>query len=203
LETLKTQWPLFIFVILLMTAFNSFSHGTQDLYPSFFLKGQMKFSDSTVGTIAIIYNIGAILGGLTFGAISQRMGRKWAIIAAGILTLPVIPLWAFSQSPPLLAIGAFLIQFFVQGAWGIVPAHLNELSPDSVRATFPGFTYQLGNLFASKNGTIQADLAARWGSNYGMSLAVTVAIISVALIIITAFSPENRDVKFGEKPAPS
>jgi MFS transporter, SHS family, lactate transporter len=203
LETLKTQWPLFIFVILLMTAFNSFSHGTQDLYPSFFLKEQMKFSDSTVGTIAIIYNIGAILGGLTFGAISQRMGRKWAIIAAGILTLPVIPLWAFSQSATLLAIGAFLIQFFVQGAWGIVPAHLNELSPDSVRATFPGFTYQLGNLFASKNGTIQADLAARWGGNYGMSLAVTVAIISVALIIITAFSPENRDVKFGEKPAPS
>jgi SHS family lactate transporter-like MFS transporter len=202
-QTLKVHWPLAVFVILLMTVFNSFSHGTQDLYPSLFLKGQHQFSDATVGTIAIVYNIGAILGGLTFGSISQRVGRKWAIIAAGILTLPIIPLWAFSKSPVLLGLGAFLIQFFVQGAWGIVPAHLNELSPDEVRATFPGFTYQLGNLFASKNGNIQAALAERWGNNVGLSLTVTVAIISVALIIITAFSPEKRDVKFGEKPAPS
>jgi len=201
-QTLKAHWPLAVFVILLMTAFNAFSHGTQDLYPSLFLKGQHNFSDATVGTIAVVYNIGAILGGLTFGSISQRVGRKWAIIAAGILTLPIIPLWAFSKSPFMLGLGAFLIQFFVQGAWGIVPAHLNELSPAEVRATFPGFTYQLGNLFASKNGNIQAGLAERWENNVGLSLAVTVAIISVALIIITAFSPEKRGVKFGEKSAP-
>jgi len=201
-QTFKAHWPLAVFVILLMTAFNAFSHGTQDLYPSLFLKGQHNFSDATVGTIAVVYNIGAILGGLTFGSISQRVGRKWAIIAAGILTLPIIPLWAFSKSPFMLGLGAFLIQFFVQGAWGIVPAHLNELSPAEVRATFPGFTYQLGNLFASKNGNIQAGLAERWENNVGLSLAVTVAIISVALIIITAFSPEKRGVKFGEKSAP-
>ena len=147
--TIKGNWGLFLYVILLMTLFNSFSHGTQDIYPTF-LQVQQKFSPLVVSTIAVIYNLGAIFGGLFFGAYSEHVGRRRAIIIAALLALPVIPLWAFSNNVVLLTIGAFLIQFFVQGAWGVIPVHLNELSPNSVRGTFPGFAYQLGNLFASK-----------------------------------------------------
>lgn len=197
LQTIKGRWGLFIYVILLMTAFNSFSHGTQDIYPTF-LQVQQKFRPEIVSTIAIIYNVGAILGGLVFGTFSERIGRRRAIVFAALLTLPVIPLWAFSNNIALLSIGAFLIQFFVQGAWGVIPVHLNELSPDSVRGTFPGFTYQLGNLFASKNGTIQATFAVSLGNNYGLALATTAAIVASAVAIITAFGPEARGVKFGE-----
>jgi MFS transporter, SHS family, lactate transporter len=143
--TIKGRWKLFIYVIILMTAFNSFSHGTQDIYPTF-LQVQHKLPPEVVSTIAVIYNLGAILGGLVFGAFSEHIGRRRAIVTAALLTLPIIPFWAFSSSIVLLSIGAFLIQFFVQGAWGVIPVHLNELSPHSVRGTFPGFTYQLGNL---------------------------------------------------------
>ena len=198
LQTIKGRWGLFIYVILLMTAFNSFSHGTQDIYPTF-LQVQQKFRPEIVSTIAIIYNVGAILGGLVFGTFSERIGRRRAIALAALLTLPVIPLWAFSNNIVLLSIGAFLIQFFVQGAWGVIPVHLNELSPDSVRGTFPGFTYQLGNLFASKNGTIQATFAVSLGNNYGLALASTAAIVASAVAIITALGPEARGVKFGEE----
>lgn len=196
LQTIKGRWGLFIYVIILMTAFNSFSHGTQDIYPTF-LQVQQKFPPEIVSTIAIIYNIGAILGGLVFGTFSERFGRRRTIVLAALLTLPVIPLWAFSNNVLLLSIGAFLIQFFVQGAWGVIPVHLNELSPDSVRGTFPGFTYQLGNLFASKNGTIQATFAVALGNNYGWALAGTAAIVAAAVAIITALGPEARSVKFG------
>jgi SHS family lactate transporter-like MFS transporter len=197
LQTIKGRWGLFIYVILLMTAFNSFSHGTQDIYPTF-LQVQQKFPPEIVSTIVIIYNVGAILGGLVFGTFSERIGRRSAIVLAALLTLPIIPLWAFSNNIVLLSIGAFLIQFFVQGAWGVIPVHLNELSPDSVRGTFPGFTYQLGNLFASKNGTIQATFAVSLGNNYGLALASTAAIVASAVAIITALGPEARGVKFGE-----
>jgi SHS family lactate transporter-like MFS transporter len=181
-----------------MTAFNSFSHGTQDIYPTF-LQVQQKFPAQTVSAIAIVYNIGAILGGIVFGTFSERIGRRRAVVIAALLTLPVIPLWAFSNSVVMLSLGAFLIQFFVQGAWGVIPVHLNELSPDSVRGTFPGFTYQLGNLFASKNGTIQTALAVSLGNNYGLALAVTAAIVASAVAIVTALGPEALGVKFGEE----
>ena len=196
-QTIKRRWGLFIYVIILMTAFNSFSHGTQDIYPTF-LQVQQKFPAQTVSAIAIVYNIGAILGGIVFGTFSERIGRRRAVVIAALLTLPVIPLWAFSNSVIMLSIGAFLIQFFVQGAWGVIPVHLNELSPDSVRGTFPGFTYQLGNLFASKNGTIQTALAVSLGNNYGLALAVTAAIVASAVAIVTALGPEALGVKFGE-----
>jgi MFS transporter, SHS family, lactate transporter len=196
LQTIKERWRLFIYVIILMTAFNSFSHGTQDIYPTF-LQIQQKFPPEMVSTIAIIYNIGAILGGLVFGTFSERIGRRRTIVLAALLTLPVIPLWAFSNNVLLLSIGAFLIQFFVQGAWGVIPVHLNELSPHSVRGTFPGFTYQLGNLFASKNGTLQTTFAVALGNNYGLALASTAAIVAAAVAIITALGPEARSVKFG------
>src|ERR1700738_4840421 len=168
---LKSHWRLGIYAVVLMTAFNFFSHGTQDLYPTF-LQVEHKLSPHAVGIIAVIYNIGAICGGILFGTLSERFGRRRCIIISALPCLPVIPLWAFSDSAALLAVGAFLMEFFVQGAWGVVPVHLNELSPDTARGTFPGFVYQLGNLFASVNATLQAGIAAHFGGNYSIALAV-------------------------------
>ncbi len=132
-----------------MTCFNAFSHGSQDLYPTF-LQAQHRFDPSTVGTIAIVYNVGALCGGVFFGTISERIGRRRAIVLAAFLALPAIPLWAYSSTAPMFAVGGFVMQFMIQGAWGIVPAHLIELSPPSVRAILPGFAYQLGNLAMSR-----------------------------------------------------
>jgi SHS family lactate transporter-like MFS transporter len=182
----------FLFLILLMFAFNSFSHGTQDLYPTFLQKNH-GFSPGTVGTIAIIYNIGALLGGITFGSWSERLGRRRAIIIAALLAIPVIPLWAYSHTAPMLALGGFLMQFMVQGAWGVIPAHLNELSPPAVRATFPGLAYQLGNLFASRNSVIQAKLVEQhFGGNYAPVLAWTVVLVAT-LVVVISFS--GKEIK--------
>src|SRR6202166_2779716 len=131
----RTYLGSFLFLIVLMFAFNSFSHGTQDLYPTF-LEKNFSLSPQTRGMIGIIGNIGALLGGILFGAWSERIGRRRAIVTAALLALPMIPLWAYSHSVALIALGGFLMQFMVQGAWGIIPAHLNELSPPSVRGTF-------------------------------------------------------------------
>ncbi|WP_192362953.1 MFS transporter [Mesorhizobium mediterraneum] len=197
-ETLRRHAGLAIYAVLLMTAFNFFSHGTQDIYPTF-LEVQQKFSTTTVSTIAIIYNIGAILGGITFGLLSERIGRRRAIVFAALLALPVIPLWVYSTGPVLLATGAFLMQFAVQGAWGVVPAHLNELSPDEIRGTFPGFTYQLGNLLASANATLQAGLAERYGGDYAFALALVVAVVAVAVALLAGFGVEAKGIAFGRE----
>jgi SHS family lactate transporter-like MFS transporter len=180
----------FLFVVLLMTGFNAFSHGTQDLYPTFLQKDH-HFSVQLTGIIAIIYNVGALSGGILFGTLSEKFGRKRAIIAATLLALPVIPLYALSHSVFALTAGAFLMQFMVQGAWGVVPAYLSELSPGPVRATFPGFAYQLGNLITSRNGVLQAKAAERYGS-YGAVLAVTVLLVATFLAIVTWFGRESR-----------
>ena len=193
---LKKRWPLFVYVVVLMTAFNLFSHGTQDLYPTF-LQVEHKLATHTVSLIAIIGNVGAITGGLLFGALSQRVGRRKAIVFGALISLPIIPLWAFSATPVLLGIGAFLMQVAVQGAWGVVPVHLNELSPDEVRGTFPGFAYQLGNLLAAGNATIQAGFAADHGGNYALALALVAAIAAVVIAALTYFGPEQHGVKFG------
>jgi SHS family lactate transporter-like MFS transporter len=198
---IRERWPLFIYTIILMTAFNFFSHGTQDLYPTF-LQLQHKLTPHEVSTIAIIYNIGAILGGITFGAWSERIGRRRAIIIAALLALPVIPLWALSDNIALLALGAFLVQFMVQGAWGVIPTHLNELSPDSVRGTFPGFTYQLGNLLASYNAPLQVSLATGFGGNYGAALAIVAAVVALAIVVIAGLGQERKGVVFGTDAAP-
>jgi MFS transporter, SHS family, lactate transporter len=187
---------LFVWAVILMTAFNFLSHGTQDLYPTF-LEAQRSLPNHTVGAIAIIYNIGAIIGGLTFGALSERIGRRHAIATAAAIALPVIPLWLYAASPVWLAIGAFLIQFAIQGAWGVVPVHLNELSPDAVRGTFPGFTYQLGNLLASANATMQAGIAEHYEGDYAFALAVVVAPVAVALVLLVLFGPEAKGIQFG------
>jgi SHS family lactate transporter-like MFS transporter len=182
----------FLFLILLMFAFNSFSHGTQDLYPTFLQKNH-GFSPGTVGTIAIIYNIGALLGGITFGSWSERLGRRRAIIIAALLAIPVIPLWAYSHTAPMLALGGFLMQFMVQGAWGVIPAHLNELSPPAVRATFPGLAYQLGNLVASRNSVVQAKLVEQhFGGNYAPVLAWTVVLVATLVVVISLIGKEIK-----------
>jgi MFS transporter, SHS family, lactate transporter len=201
LAVIRARWPLFIYTIVLMTAFNFFSHGTQDLYPTF-LQLQHKLTPHEVSTIAVIYNIGAILGGITFGAWSERIGRRRAIVIAALLSLPIIPLWALSDNIALLALGAFLIQFMVQGAWGVIPTHLNELSPDSVRGTFPGFTYQLGNLFASYNAPLQVGLATSFAGNYGAALAIVAAVVAIAIVVIAGLGRERKGVVFGADAAP-
>jgi SHS family lactate transporter-like MFS transporter len=181
---------IFLFLVLLMFGFNSFSHGTQDLYPTFLEKNH-GFSPATIGLVAIVYNIGALLGGITFGAWSEKIGRKRAIIFAALCTIPMIPLWAFSHSAQMLALGGFCMQFIVQGAWGVIPAHLNELSPPSVRATFPGFAYQLGNLAASKNAVLQASFAQNhYGGRYAPVLAWTVVIVAILVTITTLAGKE-------------
>ena len=180
----------FLFLVLLMTGFNAFSHGTQDLYPTF-LQRDHHFSPALTGSVGIVYNIGALLGGVLFGSLSERFGRKRAIIAAALCSLPIIPLYAFSNSLLWLATGAFLMQFMVQGAWGVVPAYLSELSPGPVRATFPGFAYQLGNLITSRNSVLQARAAERLGS-YGKVLAFTVLIVALFLALVTSLGKESR-----------
>jgi SHS family lactate transporter-like MFS transporter len=182
----------FLFLVVLMFAFNSFSHGTQDLYPTFLQKNH-QFSPHIVGLIAIIYNIGALLGGILFGTWSERVGRRKAIVVAALLAIPVIPLWAYSHTVPMLALGGFLMQFMVQGAWGVIPAHLNELSPPAVRGTFPGFAYQLGNFLSSRNAVIQAKLVeGRYGGSYPPVLAWTVVIVALLVAIVTWSGHEKK-----------
>lgn len=196
LAAIRGNIGLFVWAVALMTAFNFFSHGTQDLYPTF-LEAQRGLSSHTVGAIAIIYNIGAIVGGLTFGAFSERIGRRRAIVIAALIAVPIIPLWAYGSNPVWLAAGAFLMQFAVQGAWGIVPVHLNELSPEAVRGTFPGFTYQLGNLLASANATLQAGVAARYGGDYAFALAAVALVVAIAVALLAGFGFEAKGARFG------
>ena len=192
---LKSHWRLGIYAVLLMTAFNFFSHGTQDLYPTF-LQVQHGFSPHEVGLIAVIYNIGAIIGGISFGSLSERFGRRRIIIIASLLSLAVLPLWAFASGAVWLAVGAFLMQVMVQGAWGVIPVHLNELSPADARATFPGLVYQLGNLIASVNATLQAGIAVHYGGNYALALAAVAGTVAVAIVILTALGIEAKGVAF-------
>lgn len=187
---------LFLYAVILMTAFNFFSHGTQDLFPTY-LQAQRNLPTHTVSIILIIANVGAIIGGITFGIMSQRIGRRRAIITAALFALPVIPLWGFSTSLVLIALGAFLMQMAVQGAWGVIPVHLNELSPDEVRGTFPGFTYQLGNLLASANATLQAGFAQSHGGNYALALAIVAMGAALSIALLTALGREQHGVEFG------
>jgi SHS family lactate transporter-like MFS transporter len=196
LSILTSHWRLGLYAVVLMTAFNFFSHGTQDLYPTF-LQVQHGLSPHAVGTIAAIYNVGAILGGILCGSLSERIGRRRMIVIATLLSLPILPLWAFSDGPVLLAIGAFLMQFMVQGAWGVIPVHLNELSPDEARGTFPGFVYQLGNLLASANATIQAGIATHFGGNYGLALALVAGSVAIIIAVLTSLGDEAKGVVFG------
>ena len=191
LKPLLQNWKLLLYVVVLMTAFNFFSHGTPDLFPTF-LKKQHKFSAGMVTLISVIANFGALIGGITFGALSERIGRRKAILISSLLVLPVTPLILFGQAPALLAVAAFLIQISVQGAWGVVPAHLNELAPAQIRGFFPGFAYQLGNLLASGNAVWQAKIAESHGDNSGLALSLVAAAVAIVLAALAFFGPEAR-----------
>lgn len=183
--------PIFLFLVVLMAAFTSFSHGTQDLYPTFLLDHGL--SEGYVGLIAAIGNIGALLGGICYGTLSERLGRRRSIVVAALLAIPMVPLWAWSHSMAMLAAGGFLMQFMVQGAWGIIPAHLNELSPGPVRAILPGFAYQLGNLISSRNAVFQEAFAIRHNAGFlSVALSGTVVIVAIAVAGITALGPEAK-----------
>lgn len=182
----------FLFLVLLMTCFNSFSHGTQDLYPTL-LEKDHGLAPGRVGLLIVIANIGALLGGIFCGAMSEKIGRRKMIVIAALAAIPVIPLWAWSHTAPMLALGGFLMQFAVQGAFGVIPAHLNELSPGPVRAVFPGFAYQLGNLCSSRNGVFQAKLAQHFsGGALNTVMSWTVVVGAIAIALVTGLGREAR-----------
>ncbi|MCX0501444.1 MFS transporter [Erwinia billingiae] len=199
MPVLRSHWKLCVYLVLLMACFNFFSHGTQDLYPTF-LKVQHGFDPHTVSIIAICYNIAAMLGGVFFGTLSEKIGRKKAMMIAACLALPVIPLWAFSTGSVMIGLGAFLMQFMVQGAWGVVPTYLTELVPANTRAVLPGFVYQLGNLIASVNATLQSSIAEAHGNNYGLAMAIVAGTVAVLICVLVAFGRETRGVEISSSP---
>lgn len=198
---LRREWRLALYCVTLMTAFNFFSHGSLDAYPSLFLKVQHHYDTHTSSLLTAIANAGAICGGILFGTLSERIGRRRAIIAAACIALPALPFWAYGSTPLVLAIGAFVMQVSVQGAWSVIPAHLNELSPKEIRATFPGFVYQFGNLLAAANLNLQVAIAEAHGSDYGTAMAVVVGTFAVAIAVLAAFGPERRGVALTDEQA--
>ncbi len=207
IEALRRSWPLFIFGMLFMACFNFMSHGSQDLYVTF-LRVQHGLAPKLAGEINYLAAFGAILGGIAFGALSQRFGRRWMIIAAAVLGLIFVKIWTGGTSFWTLALGGFLMQFAVQGAWGIIPAYLNELSPPLARGTFPGFVYQLGNLIASGTPQIIATMAVSFGAtdmpDYASAMSIFMYFVFVAVIVFTGIgflvSPENRDASLAPTP---
>jgi MFS transporter, SHS family, lactate transporter len=184
--------PSLLALTVLMTALMAFSHGTQDLYPTF-LKHDHAIRGVALSAIAIVGNVGAVFGGIWFGGYSERVGRRRAIITAALLAIPMIPLWAWSHTAVLLAVGGFAMQFMVQGAWGVIPVHLNEMSPPAVRAIFPGLAYQLGNVLASRNSVLQAAAATKYfGGRFAPVLAITVVLVAIIVAVVTALGREAK-----------
>jgi len=197
---LRQHGLLFVYAALLMTAFNYMSHGTQDLYPTY-LEEQRGFGVNAKSIISIVYATGAICGGTVLGFWSQKWGRRRVIILSAACGMLLIPLWIFAPSTGLLIVGGFLIQFMVQGAWGVVPVHLNELSPAEFRGTFPGLVYQLGNFAAAYAAQQQAWLAEQFRlpngrPNYALTMAMIQSIVFVAVIVLAAIGPEKRGKEF-------
>jgi len=190
------NWKLFFYMIALMAMMNLMSHGTQDMYPTF-LRVQRHFSVRTTSVITIVSMIGAIAGGLFFGLCSDRFGRKRSMVTAVLLAVLAIPLWVLGSTLALILLGAFLMQFMVQGAWGVIPAHLNELSPGQLRAFFPGFAYQLGVLIASSVGYVEAVLAQHF--SYSQSMGYLAAGLLLTGAVVIALGPEARGVAFTQE----
>ena len=189
-----SNWKIFLYIALLMTFMNFASHGTQDMYPTF-LQRYFHFDSQKRTIISAISSIGAIFGGVFFGFMSDRIGRRRAIVTALLLAIVVIPLWAFSPTTAMIVTGAFVMQFMVQGAWGVIPAHLSELAPDSVRSFLPGFAYQCGVLISGSIVYIQALLAEHM--SYASTMAVTGAVVFLGGAIVTALGKERRGRHFG------
>ncbi|MGN6340148.1 MAG: MFS transporter [Ginsengibacter sp.] len=197
-NAIKKNWKLFLYLVLLMSMMNLISHGTQDLYPTF-LQKQKNFDPHQTAVITMISMVGAILGGLFFGYLSDFYGRKKMMAVAVVLALLLIPLWLLAGGGFFVALGAFGMQFMVQGAWGIIPAHINELSPGPVRGFFPGFAYQLGVLIAAAVPYVEATLAENLGYATAMEIAAG-SVLAVGAIIILA-GPEARGIHFHKAPA--
>ena len=193
IRTAAANWKLFLYLVLMMSCMHFLSHGTQDLYPHF-LKSVHGFSTSTVANIAIVYNIGSLLGAIVFGQLSERLGRRVSLVSAAILALCVIPLWAFGNTLTVLAVGAFLMQVGVQGAWGIIPAHLNELAPAAVRGLIPGLAYQMGILVAAPVNTIEYALRDHFG--YRWALAGFEIVNILILTVVVSLGPESKGKEF-------
>jgi SHS family lactate transporter-like MFS transporter len=189
-----SNWKIFLYIALLMTFMNFASHGTQDMYPTF-LQRYFHFDSQKRTIISAIASIGAIFGGVFFGFMSDRIGRRRAIVTALVLAVCVIPLWAFSPTTAMTVTGAFLMQFMVQGAWGVIPAHLSELAPDNVRSFLPGFAYQCGVLVSGSIVYIQALLAEHM--SYASTMAVTGGVVFLGGAIVTALGKEQRGRQFG------
>ncbi|HYL36860.1 MAG TPA: MFS transporter [Bryobacteraceae bacterium] len=194
-RAITSNWKLFVYVTLLMTAFNFSSHGTQDMYPTF-LERYWHFGPAKRSAITAFSMLGALAGGLSVGLLSDRIGRRKAMVLALAGAVVVVPLWTYSPNLVLLVIGAWLMQFMVQGAWGVIPAHLAELSPDTVRGFLPGFAYQCGVLLASSIAYIQAVFATRM--SYATAMALTGTTVFVMAGIMTVLGRERRGITFGE-----
>ena len=188
------NWKRFAYLVLLMALMNFISHGTQDFYPTF-LQSQRGYSHGATALITVLSMIGAMAGGILVGLYSDRRGRRRAMIGATLLAVALIPLWIAAPSLPLIVAGAFLMQFMVQGAWGVIPAHINELSPDTLRGFFPGFAYQLGVLFAASSAYLEALMGKRM--SYGHAMGIFAAIVLIGGTIVIAFGPEAHGVAFG------
>ena len=193
-RSILQNWRVFLYLVVLMAMMNFISHGTQDLYPTF-LQRQRHFTPGVVALITAISMVGAICGGLAFGFLSDRHGRRRAMVTAVLMAVILIPAWVLAPWAPLIAAGAFLMQFMVQGAWGVVPAHINELSPPQLRGFFPGFAYQLGVLCASSIAGVESVLGEHF--SYAQSMGfLAAAVLLVGAIVIRA-GPEARGVEFG------
>jgi SHS family lactate transporter-like MFS transporter len=203
LAVLKEHWRLALYAMLFMMAMNFFSHGTQDMYKTMLQSGH-GLSHNWISGINLIAAVGAIFGGLVFGALSQRIGRRRALVLGAVLALPVIPFWAFSPNPWVLGAAGFVMQFMVQGCWGIVPAHLNEISPAEARGTFPGVVYQLGNFLAAYNATMQAQIQQSYDSyggalnSYGVALALVAATAAIFIAVFALIGREAREIDMAE-----
>jgi SHS family lactate transporter-like MFS transporter len=198
-RAILANWRLFLYIVAMMTMMNFVSHGTQDMYPTF-LQKQRGFTPREAALIAMVYNVGAILGGVVVGYVSDRAGRRRAMVGALLLAILVIPLWAYAPTTALLVAGAFVLQFMVQGAWGVVPAHINELSPDSVRGFLPGFAYQCGVLIAGSVAYIEAVFAVRF--SYASAMALTALTVFTLACVVIGLGRERHGVEFGGSQAP-
>lgn len=198
LKSVGHNWKMFAYLVVLMTFMMFLSHGTQDLYADF-LKTVHGFAGSTVSQLVILGNIGAMIGGITFGHLSEKWGRRRSLVAALMVALAIIPLWAFGNSAGVLALGAFVMQVGVQGAWGIIPAHLSELSPDSARGLIPGLAYQLGIVLAARTPVIEYQLKSRFSYEWALAGFEIATILGLAVIVL--LGPERRGRSFTSKSA--
>jgi MFS transporter, SHS family, lactate transporter len=194
------HWPRFLYLVLMMTMMAFMSHGTQDMYPTF-LQHERQYSPSDTASLTMITNVGAILGGLAFGWYSDRAGRRRAMVTSALFAMIVVPLWVLAPGTALIAVGGFLIQFFVQGCWGVIPAHINELSPARYRGFFPGFAYQLGAALTAGIPWLEAKLAEYF--TYSQAMAGVAVTVMLGVAIVSFFGPEAHRVSFRKADGPA